>query len=55
MRERDIKDSHEVMATAEEWVRLSLNKILSDPKLTDLFNGKGRDEWLEEMIFGPKA
>jgi hypothetical protein len=55
MRERDIKDSHEVMATAEEWVRLSLNKILSDPKLTDLFNGKGQDEWLEEMIFGPKA
>lgn len=52
MRERDIADSDEVMAAAEEWVREALRRVLFDSRVTEKFNGKARDQWLEEMVFG---
>jgi hypothetical protein len=55
MRERSIADSNDVMATAEDWVRQSLVKILADTTITAKFNAKTRDQWLEEMIFDTKS
>jgi len=51
MREKRIADSDDVMATAEDWVQQALLKILSDATVTEKFNAKTRDQWLEEMIF----
>ena len=43
-------DSDDILYNAEKWIRLSLVKILSDPKLLTMFN-ENRETYLDNIIF----
>ena len=43
--------SKDLSALVEDVIRQALIKVLSDPERVKIFDSKGRDEYLEEMVF----
>ena len=47
-------DSGEVSHSCETWIRESLTRLLLDPDLLEIFDGKDRDAYLDDLVFSEK-
>jgi len=51
-RDPSLEQINDYIHWADCWIRMAFIKILSSSDLIDTFNGKGREEYLDHIVFG---